>query len=43
MSRSGFREKILSMRCVLPEELGPTKSVQLLLLLLVFTLSFFGC
>ena len=41
MSRSGNSERVFNMRYVLPEKLGPTNNVRLLLLLLPF--SIFGC
>ena len=41
LSRSGISERMFKIRYVLPEKLGPTKSVRLLLLML--TLSTFGC
>ena len=37
----GIRERFFNIRQVLPEKLGPTKSVRLLLLVLTFL--FFGC
>ena len=41
ISQSGIRERIFNIRYVFAGKLGPTKSGRLLLL--VLTLSFFGC